>query len=205
MKRTQLESPFIHERHIMKTHAPAPTQLTPLQALRCLIQHRRQDLSVERALSVLRHVLAKDEGTTVALRALEDELCICTSTPLPVEAETQLPQSNHPSRGFHGTVSQAGMDARLAWPMAIRHLTAATGECVQTVVHFLDSPMGRQFADSVVDMTAECASLEIATQCVVAQWMGRRVDPLTRRLHQLPTEVPYLVGWMRVVEKKSRS
>lgn len=188
----------------MKTHAPAPTQLT-LQALRCLIQHRRQDLSVERALSVLRHVLAKDEGTTVALRALEDELCISTSVPLPGVAATSLLPSRNPSRGFYGTVTQAGMDARLAWPMAIRHLMAATGERVQTVVHFLDSPMGRQFADSVVDMTAQCASLEIATQCVVAQWMGWRVDPLTRRVHHLPAEVPYLIGWMRVVEKKSRS
>ena len=61
---------------------------------------------------------------------------------------------------------------------------------------FLDSRMGRHFADDVVGNMTGCAiGLEAAIGSAIRRWQGWRIDRKTEREHGIPSGLPYLTGW----------
>jgi len=63
---------------------------------------------------------------------------------------------------------------------------------------FLDSRIGRHFADDVVgNMTGCNISLEPAIAAAIRRWQGWRIDRKTEREHGIPSGLPYLTGWVQ--------
>lgn len=63
---------------------------------------------------------------------------------------------------------------------------------------FLDSRMGRHFADDVVgNMTGCNIELEPAIAAAIRHWQGWRIDRKTEREHGIPAGLPYLTGWVQ--------
>ena len=61
---------------------------------------------------------------------------------------------------------------------------------------FLDSNMGRHFADDVVGNMTGCAiGLEAAIGSAIRRWQDWRIDRKTEREHGIPAGLPYLTGW----------
>lgn len=61
---------------------------------------------------------------------------------------------------------------------------------------FLDSRMGRHFADDVVgNMTGCNIALEAAISSAIRRWQDWRIDRKTEREHGIPAGLPYLAGW----------
>lgn len=63
---------------------------------------------------------------------------------------------------------------------------------------FLDSRMGRHFADDVVgNMTGCTIGLEAAIGSAISRWQDWRIDRKTEREHGIPAGLPYLTGWVQ--------
>ena len=63
---------------------------------------------------------------------------------------------------------------------------------------FLDSRMGRHFADDVVGNMTGCGiGLEAAIGSAIRRWQGWRIDRQTEREHGIPAGLPYLTGWVQ--------
>jgi hypothetical protein len=63
---------------------------------------------------------------------------------------------------------------------------------------FLDSNMGRHFADDVVcNMTGCNIGLEPAISSAIRHWQDWRIDRKTEREHGIPAGLPYLTGWVQ--------
>lgn len=95
--------------------------------------------------------------------------------------------------GFYGTM---GGEAQAAWPIAMKRIGDATGEGQEAVRSFLDSKMGRHFADEVLDRRRGQVELAEAIHQVVTDWNNRRVGARTSREYGIPRMLPYLVGWV---------
>ena len=62
---------------------------------------------------------------------------------------------------------------------------------------FLDSNMGRHFADDVAgNMTGCNIGLEAAIAAAIRRWQGWRIDRKTEREHGIPAGLQYLTGWV---------
>jgi len=63
---------------------------------------------------------------------------------------------------------------------------------------FLDSRMGRQFADDVVGNLMGCAiGLEAAIASAIRRWQDWRISRQTERAEGIPAGLPYLTGWVQ--------
>ena len=63
---------------------------------------------------------------------------------------------------------------------------------------FLDSRIGRHFADDVVgNMTGATIDLETAITSAIRRWQGWRIDRATERAEGIPAGLPYLTGWVQ--------
>jgi hypothetical protein len=63
---------------------------------------------------------------------------------------------------------------------------------------FLDSRMGRQFADDVVgNMTGCTIALEPAITSAIRRWQDWRISRQTERDEGIPAGLPYLTGWVQ--------
>ena len=63
---------------------------------------------------------------------------------------------------------------------------------------FLDSRMGRQFADDVVgNMTGCTIALEPAITSAIRRWQDWRISRQTERDEGIPAGLPFLTGWVQ--------
>jgi hypothetical protein len=63
---------------------------------------------------------------------------------------------------------------------------------------FLDSRMGRHFADDVVgNMTGCNIGLEPAIGSAIRRWQDWRISRQTERAEGIPAGLPYLTGWVQ--------
>ena len=63
---------------------------------------------------------------------------------------------------------------------------------------FLDSRMGRHFADDVVDALQSGASDSAAAiTAAIAKWQDWRISRRTQRDEGIPAGLPYLTGWVQ--------
>lgn len=115
-----------------------------------------------------------------------------------------LPSRNE-DYGFFRTLTVCPQrDRRSAevWTLASRMIA----ECIHAdsedemigIRDFLDSRMGRQFADDVVGNMMGCAiGLEPAIASAIRRWQDWRIDRRTERDHGIPAGLPYLTGWVQ--------
>ena len=87
------------------------------------------------------------------------------------------------------------------WMLASRLIAAATGADTEDemigIRDFLDSRMGRHFADDVVgNMTGCNIDSETAIQSAIRRWQGWRISRRTEREEGIPAGLPYLAGWV---------
>jgi hypothetical protein len=62
---------------------------------------------------------------------------------------------------------------------------------------FLDSRMGRHFADEVIDRMARGTPAEQALDEAIDSWCRQRISPASERHEGIPAGLPALVGWGR--------
>ena len=88
------------------------------------------------------------------------------------------------------------------WTLASRLIAEAIGASSEDemigIRDFLDSRIGRHFADDVVgNMTGCNIGLEAAIASAIRRWQGWRIDRKTEREHGIPAGLPYLNGWVQ--------
>ena len=109
--------------------------------------------------------------------------------------------------GFFGTITIttcALRDRRSAevWTLASRLIAevirADSEDEVIGIRDFLDSRMGRHFADDVVgNMTGCNIDLETAITSAIRRWQDWRISRQTEREDGIPAGLPYLTGWVQ--------
>ena len=107
--------------------------------------------------------------------------------------------------GFFGTMTRcAERDRRSAevWVLASQLIAQAihadSEDEMIGIRDFLDSRMGRHFADDVVGNLTGCnIGLEAAISSAIRRWQGWRIDRQTEREHGIPAGLPYLTGWVQ--------
>ncbi len=62
---------------------------------------------------------------------------------------------------------------------------------------FLDSRMGRHFANEVVDRMASGTPAEQALEETIAEWRRQRISRAIERHQGIPAGLPALVGWVQ--------
>ena len=83
----------------------------------------------------------------------------------------------------------------LAWRLIAEAIHADSEEEMIGIRDFLDSRMGRHFADDVVgNMTGCNIGLEPAIASAIRRWQDWRIDRKTEREHGIPVGLPYLTG-----------
>ncbi|XOY54990.1 MAG: hypothetical protein ACMUJK_09245 [Rhodobacterales bacterium] len=115
-----------------------------------------------------------------------------------------LPSRNE-DYGFFGTLTRCPeRDRRSAevWTLASRLIAEAihadSEDEMIGIRDFLDSRMGRHFADDVVgNMTGCNIGLEPAIAAAIRRWQGWRIDRKTERELGIPAGLPYLTGWVQ--------
>ena len=115
-----------------------------------------------------------------------------------------LPSRNE-DYGFFGTLTQCPQrDRRSAevWALAstlIAETLRATREDEMIGIRdFLDSRMGRQFADDVVgNMMGRTIDCETAINSAIRRWQDWRISRQTGRDEGIPAGLPYLTGWVQ--------
>ena len=117
---------------------------------------------------------------------------------------TILPSRNE-DHGFFGTVTLCPKrDRRSAevWTLASRLIAAAI--CADSaeerigIRDFLDSRMGRHFADDVTDaLKGGAPDSETAIEAAIRTWQDWRINRETERDDGIPAGLPYLTGWVQ--------
>lgn len=93
-----------------------------------------------------------------------------------------------------GMYSEGPGMADRAWPLASTAIAESTGEDADSVRAFLDSNLGRHFADSVRDRLMLGDRLTDAIETVTERWMHRHLSRVRRAELCIPEgfEAPYL-------------
>jgi hypothetical protein len=107
--------------------------------------------------------------------------------------------------GFFGTITTCALrDRRSAevWTLASRLIAevirADSEDEMIGIRDFLDSRMGRHFADDVVgNMTGCNIDLETAITSAIRRWQDWRISRQTEREDGIPAGLPYLTGWVQ--------
>jgi hypothetical protein len=90
----------------------------------------------------------------------------------------------------------AAADPATAWEIASRRIAEATDAAPEGVRNFLDSRLGRHFADEVANGLWKGEALGPAIDAAITRWMGWRIDRRTEREDGIPRGLPYLTGWV---------
>ena len=128
-----------------------------------------------------------------------------TDLSLPTVTAHPVLVSRNEDYGFFRTLTTCPQrDRRSAdvWVLASTMIADAT--CADSedemigIRDFLDSRMGRHFADDVVgNMTGCNIGLETAIAATIRRWQDWRIDRATERLEGIPAGLPYLTGWVQ--------
>jgi hypothetical protein len=111
--------------------------------------------------------------------------------------------SRNEGYGFFGTMTRcAERDRRSAevWALASQLIAQAihadSEDEMIGIRDFLDSRMGRHFADDVISNMTGCSiGLQAAISSAIRRWQGWRIDRTTERSEGIPAGLPYLTGW----------
>lgn len=104
-----------------------------------------------------------------------------------------IPASENEVWGFIGTLNE---HARAAWPIAMRAISDATGQPLESVGVFLDSRHGRRFAEEVRNQMLRGQLIEPAIHAAVARWMDWTISRQTSRQYGIPQGWPCLTGFV---------
>ncbi len=104
-----------------------------------------------------------------------------------------IPATQNDAWGFWGTM---GDHASVAWPLAVRAVSDATGEDAEVVRSFLDSRFGRHFADEVHSGLIFGQAVPDAIAAATRKWMGWKIGRQTSREYGIPRGLPYLTGFV---------
>ncbi|ARU02405.1 hypothetical protein [Yoonia vestfoldensis] len=86
----------------------------------------------------------------------------------------------------------------LASCMIAEAICAASEDEMIGIRYFLDSRMGRHFADDVVgNMTGGNIGLEPAIKSAIRRWQDWHISRQTEREEGIPAGLPYLTGWVQ--------
>ena len=114
-----------------------------------------------------------------------------------------LPSRNEDYGFFRALTVCPERDRRSAevWVLASRLIAEAVGANSEDemigIRDFLDSRIGRHFADDVVgNMTGCNIELKPAIAAAIRRWQGWRIDRATERSEGIPAGLPYLTGWV---------
>jgi hypothetical protein len=123
---------------------------------------------------------------------------------LPMTAAAILPSRNKDYGFFHAMTVCPLRDRRSAevWTLASTTIAAAiradSEDEMIGVRDFLDSRMGRHFADDVVgNMTGCNIDIETAIKSAIRRWQNWRISRQTEREEGIPAGLPYLTGWVQ--------
>ena len=115
-----------------------------------------------------------------------------------------LPSRNEDYGFFRALTVCPERDRRSAevWVLASRLIAEVVGANSEDemigIRNFLDSRIGRHFADDVVGNMAGCNfGLEAAIATAIRRWQGWRIDRATERSEGIPAGLPYLTGWVQ--------
>lgn len=112
---------------------------------------------------------------------------------------TKILPTRNEAWGFWGTMGRsetAAADPARAWEIASRHVAEATEAAPEGVRDFLDSRLGRHFADEVANGLWRGEPIESAIDAAISRWMVWRIDRRTEREDGIPRGLPYLTGWV---------
>lgn len=121
-----------------------------------------------------------------------------------MSTRTILPSRNE-DYGFFQTLTNCPQRERRSaevWTLASRLIATAIGaESEDEMIgirDFLDSRMGRHFADDVVGNMSGCnIDSETAIKSAIRRWQGWRISRSTEREEGIPAGLPYLTGWVQ--------
>lgn len=121
-----------------------------------------------------------------------------------MNAHAILPSCNE-DFGFFGTLTVCQLRERRTrdvWTIAstlIAGAVRANSEDERIGIRdFLDSRVGRHFADDVVvALHAGAATSEEAIAATIRKWQGWRISRTTEREEGIPAGLPYLTGWVQ--------
>jgi hypothetical protein len=113
--------------------------------------------------------------------------------------------SRYEDHGFFGTLTVCPLrDRRSAevWVLASTLIAAAiranSEDEMIGIRDFLDSRMGRHFADDVVGNMTGCGiDCETAIKSAIRRWQDWRISRKTEREDGIPEGLPYLTGWVQ--------
>ena len=113
--------------------------------------------------------------------------------------------SRNPDHGFFGILTTCPERDRrsvevwgLASTLIAKAIRATTEEDMIGIRDFLDSRMGRHFADDVVGNMVGCKiDSETAIKSAIRRWQDWRISRQTERDEGIPEGLPYLTGWVQ--------
>lgn len=113
--------------------------------------------------------------------------------------------SRNPDHGFFGTMTTCPERDRrsvevwvLASTLIAKAIRATTEEDMIGIRDFLDSRMGRHFADDVVGNMVGCKiDSETAIKSAIRRWQDWRISRQLERDEGIPAGLPYLTGWVQ--------
>jgi hypothetical protein len=116
---------------------------------------------------------------------------------------TTLPSQNT-AYGFYGTVTTCPLrdcTSAVFWTSAstlIAEAVNALGEAEMIGIRdFLDSKMGRHFADEVIDaLRSGETNTKAALKTTIDKWQRRGISAQTEASHGIPEGLPHLDGWV---------
>jgi hypothetical protein len=86
----------------------------------------------------------------------------------------------------------------LASSMIAKAIRADSEDEMIGIRDFLDSRMGRYFADDVIgNMTGCNIDIETAITSAIRRWQDWRISRQTEREEGIPAGLPYLTGWVQ--------
>jgi len=113
--------------------------------------------------------------------------------------------SRNEDHGFFGSITLCPRRERRSaevWTLASSLIAAAihadSEDEIIGVRDFLDSRMGRHFADDVVGaLHAGADTSEEAIKAAIKRWQGWRISRATEREEGIPEGLPHLTGWVQ--------
>ena len=119
-------------------------------------------------------------------------------------SELLLPSQNE-DHGFYGQMSTCALRDRPTdriWAVTCAFIGlatgAGTGDEMRGIRDFLDSSMGRHFADDVIEaLQGRAINNEIAIIKAIEKWQAWTISVETQREEGIPAGLPYLTGWVQ--------